>query len=105
MTQSFGTSPAFRQTPFTAEEMARSEANFSPFVAQQLNSHGHFRVAADNPDLVELFQNVARRVSDMLGQRVVSYSNGRYLIITFADQTPDDPAPPPSPTPKPHPQP
>ncbi|MEV4890984.1 hypothetical protein AB0K48_16495 [Nonomuraea sp. NPDC055795] len=95
MTQSFGTSPAFRQTPFTADEMARSEANFSPFVAQQLISHGHFRVAADNPDLVELFQNVARRVSDMLGQRVVSYSNGRYLIITFADQpsptTPDTP--------------
>ncbi|MFE0149241.1 hypothetical protein ACFWY5_18990 [Nonomuraea sp. NPDC059007] len=98
MTQSFGTEPAFRQSPFTAEEMARSEANFSPFVAQQLISNGHFRVAADNPDLVELFQNVARRVSDMLGQRVVSYSNGRYLIITFADQpastNPGTPAPP-----------
>ncbi|MBB5078048.1 hypothetical protein [Nonomuraea endophytica] len=88
MTQSFGNQPAFRQTPFTPEEKARSEANFSPFVAQQLISHGRFQVAADNPDLVELFQNVARRVSDMLGQRVVSYSNGRYLIITFADQSP-----------------
>lgn len=97
MTQSFGTQPAFRQTPFTAEEMARSEANFSPFVAQQLISHGRFQVAADNPDLVELFQNVARRVSDMLGQRVVSYSNGRYLIITFADQPP--PTPPRDPQP------
>ena len=38
--------------------------------------------------LVELFQAVARRVGEMLHRPVISYANGRYMVITFADQTP-----------------
>jgi hypothetical protein len=35
---------------------------------------------------VELFQAVARRVSDMLQRSVVSYANGREIAITFGHQ-------------------
>lgn len=38
------------------------------------------------PDQVELFQGVARRVSDMLQRPVASYANGREIVITFGQQ-------------------
>jgi hypothetical protein len=47
---------------------------------------GRFRVSADTPDQVELFQRAARRVSDMLGRPVVSYANGKEIVITFGQQ-------------------
>jgi hypothetical protein len=62
---------------------ARGEVNFAPFVAQMLVASGRFRVSADTPDQVELFQGVARRVSDVLQRPVVSYANGREIVITF----------------------
>jgi hypothetical protein len=40
-------------------------------------------VSADTPEMVELFQKVARRVGDMLRRPVVSYTNGREIVITF----------------------
>jgi hypothetical protein len=43
-------------------------------------------VSADTPDQVELFQGVARRVSDMLQRPVVSYANGREIVITFGQR-------------------
>jgi len=43
-------------------------------------------VSADTPDQVDLFQGVARRVGDMLGRPVVSYANGREIVITFGLQ-------------------
>jgi hypothetical protein len=50
---------------------------------------GRFRVSADTPDQVELFQGVARRVSDMFQRPVVSYTNGREIVITFGqDEAP-----------------
>ena len=66
MTYPPGAEPGYRRTPLSAEEKARGEANFAPFVAQMLVASGRFRVSADTPDQVELFQGVARRVSDML---------------------------------------
>ncbi len=45
-------------------------------------------MSADTPDQVELFQGVARRVSDMLERPVVSYANGRDIVITFGQEEP-----------------
>jgi hypothetical protein len=86
MTYPPGAVPGYRRIPLSAEEKARGEANFAPFVAQMLVASGRFRVSADTPDQVELFQRVARRVSDMLQRRVVSYANGREIVITFGQE-------------------
>ncbi|MGI5288759.1 hypothetical protein ACQEVF_36180 [Nonomuraea polychroma] len=86
MSHSFGTQPAPRRTPLSLEEKVRAEANFSPLVAEQLLANGRFRVSADTPEMVEMFQGVARRVGDMLGRPVVSYANGRYIVITFGQE-------------------
>ena len=83
MTHPLGAQPGYRRIPLSAEEKARGETNFAPFVAQLLVASGRFRVSADTPDQVALFQAVARRVSDMLGRPVVSYANGREIVITF----------------------
>ncbi|ETK32356.1 hypothetical protein [Microbispora sp. ATCC PTA-5024] len=88
MTQPLGTHPAPRRTPLDGDEAARAEATFSTLVAHHLQTDGRFRVSADTPDMVELFQNVARRVGDMLQRPVVSYANGRYIVITFAQEQP-----------------
>ncbi len=86
MTDPFGTQPGYRRTPLSAEEKPRGEANFALFVVQALVASGRFRVSADTPDQVELFQGVARRVSDMLQRPVVSYANGREIVITFGPE-------------------
>jgi hypothetical protein len=89
MTHLPGPEPVYRRTPLSAEEKARGEVNFAPFVAQALAASGRFRVSADPPDQVELFQRVARRVSEMLQRPVVSYANGREIVITFGqDEAP-----------------
>ncbi len=85
-TRSTGAQPASRQTPLDAEERIRAEANFAPLVARHLVESGRFRVSADTPEMVELFQAVARRVGGMLQRPVVSYANGRQITITFAPQ-------------------
>ncbi|MFF0312147.1 hypothetical protein ACFYSC_32320 [Streptosporangium sp. NPDC004379] len=77
------TQPVPRHTPLDADEMARSEAAFSPLVTEHLLASGRFRVTAETPDMVELFQRVARRVGDALGRPVVSYANGRDIVIAF----------------------
>ena len=86
MTHAPGMESAYRRTPLSAEEKARAEANFVPFVVQVLAASGRFRVSADTPDQVELFQGVARRVCEMLQQPVVSYANGREIVITFGHE-------------------
>jgi hypothetical protein len=86
MTHPLGAQPGYRRTPLSAEEKARGEANFAPFVAQMLVASGRFRVSADTLEMVELFQGVARRVSEMLQRPVVSYANGRYIVITFGQE-------------------
>ncbi|MER5324906.1 hypothetical protein [Streptosporangium roseum] len=93
MTHPLGTPPAYRRTPLSAEEKDRSEANLAPFVARQLVAGGRFRVSADTPEMVDLFQAVARRVGEMLQRPVVSYANGRYMVITFGqEEAPASPA-------------
>jgi hypothetical protein len=88
MTQPPGARPGQQSTPLSADEKARAEANFSPYVAQALVARGRFRVSADTPEMVELFQKVARRVSDMLRRPVVSYANGREIVIAFGQDEP-----------------
>jgi hypothetical protein len=88
MTQPVGTQAAFQRTPLSADETARAEANFLPYVAQALVAKGRFRVTADSPDMVELFQLVARRAGDLLQRPVVSYANGREITITFGHEAP-----------------
>jgi hypothetical protein len=86
MTRSLGAGPAYQRAPLSAEEMARGQANFAPFVAEALTTRGRFRVSADTPDQVELFQGVARQVSEMLQRPVASYANGREILITFGHE-------------------
>ena len=86
MTHPSGAQPAYRRIPLSAEEKARGEANLAPVVAQMLVARGRFTVSADSPDQVDLFQAVARRVGDTLGRPVVSYANGREIVITFGQQ-------------------
>ena len=50
MTYPPGAEPGYRRTPLSAEEKARGEANFAPFVARMLVASGRFRVSADTPD-------------------------------------------------------
>lgn len=88
MTQPPGVQPGQQSTPLSADEKARAEANFMPYVAQALVARGRFRVSADTPEMVELFQKVARRVSDMLRRPVVSYANGREIVIAFGQDEP-----------------
>jgi hypothetical protein len=86
MTYPPGAEPGYRRILLSAEEKARGQANFAPFVAQVLVASGRFRVSADTPDQVEMFQGVARRVSDMLQRPVVSYADGRDIVITFGQE-------------------
>ena len=86
MTRPPGTQAAYRRTPLSAAEKARAEVNLAPLVAQMLVAGGRFRVSADTPDQVELFQGVARRVSEMLQRPVVSYANGREIVIAFGQE-------------------
>ncbi|MEV7908514.1 hypothetical protein, partial [Streptomyces anulatus] len=59
-----------------------------PLVAQNLVATGRFRITADTPEMVELWQRVARNVGDTLQRPVVSYANGRYIVITFDQEVP-----------------
>ena len=88
MTQPLGTQPVFQRTPLSADETARAEANFLPYVAEALAANGRFRVTADSPEMVELFQKVARSAGDLLQRPVVSYANGREIVITFGHEAP-----------------
>ncbi len=86
MTQPLGARSGYQRTPLGAEEKARGEANFTPYVAEALVARGRFRVTADTPEMVELFQRVARRVGDLLQRPVVSSANGRDIVITFGQE-------------------
>jgi hypothetical protein len=90
MTQLSGTPSAFRRTPLNADEKVSAEVNFVPYVAQALVAEGRFEVTADTLELVELFQNVARRVGSLLQRRVVTYANGEVVVITRDPQEPSD---------------
>ncbi|GAA3787370.1 hypothetical protein GCM10022226_02040 [Sphaerisporangium flaviroseum] len=84
MSHALGAVPAFRRTPLSADERARFIVNMTELVGQMVVAKGRFRVTADTPEMVELFQIVARRVGDLLQRPLVSYSNGRDIVITFA---------------------
>ena len=88
MTQSLGTRPGFPRTPLSGDETARAEGNLLPYVAEALAAKGRFRVTADSPEMVELFQKVARSAGDLLQRPVVSYANGREIVITFGHEAP-----------------
>jgi hypothetical protein len=93
-----------QRTPLSADEKARAVGNFAPYVAETLVTKGRFGVTADTAEMVQLFQRVARRVGDMLQRPVVSYANGRDIVITFGQAgeppglTDVDDSPPPLPS-------
>jgi len=76
-----GTGGRVKRGQLGREGQGRGEPG--PYVAQMLVARGRFRVSADTPDQVELFQGVARRVSAALQRPVASYANGREIVITF----------------------
>ncbi|MEN3539719.1 hypothetical protein AAH991_31745 [Microbispora sp. ZYX-F-249] len=88
MTHPSGMQPAPRRTPLNAEERVRGEVNFSQLVAEHLMAKGRFRITADSPEMVDLWQTAARRAGEMLRRPVVSYANGRDIVITFTQQAP-----------------
>ena len=88
MTQPPGAQRGPQRIPLSEEDKARAEVNFSPYVVQALLARGRFRVSADTPEMVELFQKVARRAGDTLRWPVVSYANGREIVITFGQHEP-----------------
>jgi hypothetical protein len=88
MTTPPGAQSGQQRDPLSGDEKARAELNFAPYVAQALVTRGRFRVSADTAEMVELFQEVARRVSDMLRRPVVSYANGREIVIAFGQEEP-----------------
>ncbi|HEX4255430.1 MAG TPA: hypothetical protein VH089_10100 [Streptosporangiaceae bacterium] len=83
MTQSPGARAPYEPAPLSAEERARAEAAFVPYVTELLATQGRFRTSVDRPEMVDLFQRVARRAGQQLGRPVVSVSNGREITITF----------------------
>ena len=78
-----GAQAPYEPVPLTDDERRRAEAAFVLYVVEALTTRGRFRTSADRPELVELFQRVARRVGQQLGRPVVSVSNGREITITF----------------------
>ena len=88
MTQLPGTPSAFQRSPLSTDEKARAEANFVPYVIRALVAEGRFEVTADSLELVELFQNVARRVGNELQRPMVTYANGEVVVITFDPEQP-----------------
>lgn len=88
MTQPLATPRTFQRTPLSAEEKARAEVNFVPYVAQALATEGRFQVTADTIEMIEVFQHVARKVGDVLGRPLVTYANGEEIVITFDPEEP-----------------
>jgi hypothetical protein len=43
-------------------------------------------VSADTPEMTELFQKAARRVSDLLRRPEVRCANGREIVIAFGQE-------------------
>lgn len=73
----------YPRTPLDADERARAVANFVPLVAQSLVERGRFEISADTLEMVELWEAVAHDVSVRLRRPVVSYANGRRILIGF----------------------
>jgi hypothetical protein len=83
MVRSAGSSSSYEPMPLTDDEQARAELAFVPYVTELLTTQGRFRTSVDRPEMVDLFQRVARRAGQQLGRPVVSVSNGREITITF----------------------
>jgi hypothetical protein len=49
MAHPLGAQPGYRQTPLSAEEKARGEANFAPIVAGMLVAGGRFSCSRGSP--------------------------------------------------------
>jgi hypothetical protein len=75
--------PPYAPSPLTDDERIRAEAAFVPYVVEALTTRGRFRTSVDRPEMVELFQRVARRAGDQLGRPVVSVCNGREITVSF----------------------
>ncbi|GAA3231930.1 hypothetical protein [Actinocorallia longicatena] len=68
----------------TPEEEARFVREMIPMVSETVRAGRRFRISADTPDLVRMFQAVTSGVSDVLGHPVRGYGNGREFFIENA---------------------
>jgi len=80
--------PSSEPTPLSADERLRGVLNFAPYVAETLVTRGWFRVTADSPERMELFQAVGRRVGEMLRREVVGYVDGDQILLAFRPEEP-----------------
>jgi hypothetical protein len=78
-----GPQAPYEPAPLSDEEKSRAEMTFVPYVTELLTTQGRFRTSVDRPEMVDLFQRVARRAGQQLGRPVVSVCNGREITITF----------------------
>ncbi|GAB3673376.1 hypothetical protein GCM10027589_43160 [Actinocorallia lasiicapitis] len=72
--------------PLTPEEEFRFQREMAVLVVQKLTEGGRFRISADTPDLIRMFQNVTSLAAELMGQPVYGYGNGREYFITLAPQ-------------------
>ncbi|MFI6478895.1 hypothetical protein ACIBH1_13255 [Nonomuraea sp. NPDC050663] len=79
------------RTPLTPDEEARFHVHMTQLVEQKLREHGTFRITADTEEDRARWQEVARRVGERSGHSIVSYSNGRTIMIASADHALDAP--------------
>ncbi|GAA5088746.1 hypothetical protein HNP84_009829 [Thermocatellispora tengchongensis] len=70
-----------RHAPLHQDAETRFLITMSEWVSQELVAKGSVRVWVDRPENRRLFQEVARRVGELLGRRVVSYARGREILI------------------------
>ncbi|GAA2210435.1 hypothetical protein GCM10009850_058940 [Nonomuraea monospora] len=78
-------------TPLTPDEMARFLPAMTEWLAKELLEKGSVRLAAlDTAGSQRNFQEVAGRVSTMLGRRVITVTSSHGMTFEFADgQLPD----------------
>ncbi|GAA4103728.1 hypothetical protein [Nonomuraea soli] len=74
------------RTPLTPDEEARFHVVMTELVEQKLGEHGTFRITADTEEDRARWQEVARRVGERSGHSIVSYSNGRTIMITSPER-------------------
>lgn len=67
--------------PLSPEEQARFVREMAVIVSRRLAAGERFRITADTPESIRLFQEVTSRVAEVLGRPVTGYGNGREFFI------------------------
>ncbi|WP_283139562.1 hypothetical protein [Rhizohabitans arisaemae] len=70
-------------TPLSDQEETRFTATMAEMLSGEVAAKGSVRVTAKTDDMRRLFQDVTRRVGLILQRPVISYSNGREMVIAL----------------------